>query len=60
MKKYISKILLLLSVVFGIVTIYELIHYIQWTAEGLSAMLASLAVCGLFLALYRIIDLLEK
>ncbi len=60
-KRCISKILLALSIVFGIGTIYEGLYCIQGPADkGIPAMVALLALCGLFLALYRIIDLLEK
>ncbi len=60
MKKYISKILLILSIVFGIGTVYEIIYCVAASNDGIFTVLALLAVCGLFLGLYRIVDLLEK
>lgn len=62
MKKYISKIMLILSIIFGIGTIYEFMYCLTESvgrSGRITATLALLAVSGLFLGLYRIIDLLE-
>ena len=60
MKKLINKTMLTLSILFLIVTIVMLILWPLENDINLPALFSSIALTGLFLGLYRIIDLLEK
>ena len=59
LKKLISKIMLLLCLLFAVTGIALLVYWGFASALDPVALLAAIGASGLFLALYRIIDLLE-